>query len=401
MTEPGTNPDQTEKSRLERLAKSAFLGRIGHEFRTPLNSILGFTQLLQQDSATSLSINQQKKIDNIEKAGWHLLQLVNDLLDLTSIENETVEIHIATLMVDASISSSIELIDPLARQRNITVSTEVDKNDDELYVRADPTRLKQVLLNLLTNAIKYNKDGGQVNVSGELSKPDTVRITVSDTGSGIAENEQAAIFEPFTRGSTSLHPDGTGIGLTLVMELVTLMGGNVGLTSRLGEGSSFWIELPRAKKHEMNNFEETENVAGVDLFLNESIKQDLILYIEDSPLHTQLVNEIISKMKGAKMASASTPQRGLELAQALRPNLILLDLCLPEMDGYAVLKCLLQDRNTMNIPVIALSANAMPEDIEKALRSGFRRFITKPIDVKKFERALVELLIDEGATKRV
>lgn len=393
----GSHTGQAQKA--ERQAKTAFLGRIGHEFRTPLNSILGFTQLLQEEQPSSLSAGQQKKIDNIEKAGWHLLQLVNDLLDLTNVENESIEIHLAALRVVDSVNANVELVSPLAGKRDISIEVTTTTDCNELLVWADPTRLKQVILNLLTNAIKYNKHGGKVEILIEPSKADRIKITVIDTGSGIPEHEQSSIFEPFTRRSTSMHSTGSGIGLTLVLELVTLMGGKVGLTSQPGKGSSFWIELRRAEEIDRAPCRQVQEIPGVEIFPADNAEEYQLLYIEDSPSHTELVSQIIAEMEGVTVVSASTPQHGLELARALNPILILLDLCLPEMDGYTVLNCLRQHEQTRTTPVIALSANAMPEDIDEALRRGFRRFITKPINVKEFRQTVLELLADEIAAK--
>jgi len=390
-----SNLDLDEPTESMSQAKTEFLGRISHELRTPLNSILGFAQLLRVDPSNGLSASQKKKIENIEKAGWYLLHLVNDLLDLTSIKNEKIEINFAALPVCDIIVASIEVIEPIAKQREVSVRMGVDPDcGGDPVVWADPLRLKQVLLNLLSNAVQYNRAAGEVRVVVGFCDPDMVRITVTDTGCGIPQSKQTTIFEPFTRAAVDPLSEGTGIGLALVHELVMLMGGHVGMTSQVGQGSSFWIELQRSSENESVPPKETGGASCDEAGLAERPEDCLVLYIEDNPLHAELVDGILSQMKGISLISANTPRLGLELARTSRPSLILLDLCLPGINGYEVLDLLQEDSGTRDIPVIALSANAIPADVEDALRYGFRRFLTKPVDIREFKSAVLEVLND-------
>ena len=373
-------------------AKSAFLSRMSHEFRTPLNAILGFAQILDINENKSLGPHEKKSVEQILKGGWHLLDVVKDLLDLSAIEANKIELQMETVDLLERLQDSLDIMQPLAQQREITLHGTAACAD--IFVHADPVRLKQVLLNLLSNAVKYNHKGGSVTLSCEIVDTATVRISVADTGSGISEADIAILFEPFSRLYLSTHAlEGTGIGLTIAKQLVELMGGRIGVTSKLGHGSTFWIELPLSQSPaQAVPVGITPPVASPEAVASETT----LLYIEDSPSHIELVETITKSMTGIRLLSAHTPMLGLELAQAHRPDLIVCDICLPGMDGFEVLEQLRASEVTREIPVIAVSANAMPMDIEKGLRAGFRRYLTKPINVTEFKKALDELVRDNG-----
>ena len=368
-------------------AKSQFLSQMSHELRTPLHAILGFAQLLDIDKNKRLSKEQKKGISQILSGGWHLLDLVQDLLDLSSIESHKMELHTESIDVIERINNCLDAIEPLAQKRNIDVHHTLPPCG-QMYVRGDPVRIKQVLINLLSNAVKYNKEGGTITVSCEQVKTDSVRISITDTGSGIPEADQAIIFDPFNRRYMHRHAtDGTGLGLSIAKQLVELMQGRIGLQSKLGYGSTFWIELDSS--HPPAKDIPGTVTSGV---VTPELASTTLLYIEDSPSHVQLLESIVDDMPGLRLLSAHTPSLGLDMARAHQPDLIILDILLPEMDGFEVLKHLQSSEITNKIPVIAVSANALRNDIEKGLRAGFRRYLSKPINVIEFRRVVEKLL---------
>ena len=369
-------------------AKSVFLSRMSHELRTPLNSILGFAQLLESD----LGEEHSEKLQHILKSGNHLLDLINDLLDLSKIEADKLQVVIDRVDLAQQIRESIEAMQPMALQRDIEIYCDL-RQFHHRFVQADPVRLKQVLLNLLSNAVKYNRPSGHITISVETVAAGRFRIKVRDTGSGIAEEDLPGLFEPFNRLYLSTYAmEGSGIGLTLAKQLVELMGGSIGVQSDLGTGSTFWIELNECPAAALAPLPGT--VQDSDPELNKAFK---LLYIEDSPSHIKLIEAIFAREHDIQLFTANTPRLGLELVRAYQPDLILLDICLPEMDGYQIFERLSGDEATRNIPVIALSAGAMPHEIEKGLRSGFRRYLTKPIDVGNLLRAVKEVLQDNSS----
>ncbi len=374
-------------------AKSQFLSRMTHELRTPLNAVLGFAQLLEFDEDNPLSQLQKDSVEHIMKGGWHLLDLVNDLLDLNSIESGKVELQPESVDLLAHIQECIDVIQPLAQKRNITISSLVNECNCQ-YITADPVRLKQILLNLLSNAVKYNKCGGSISLSCEKNAGGNVRVNVVDTGSGIPNKELPSLFEPFSGLYLKTYAiQGSGVGLTIAKHLVELMGGRIGVSSEPGKGSTFWFELQESAAPERANPDTITN-RQAPAMLGEDDYQ--ILYIEDSPSHIRLVEGIVKKMQGIRLSSANTPQLGLELAQGHLPDLIVLDISLPGMDGFQVLEALVTNPAVSEIPVMAVSANAMSKDIEKGLRAGFRRYLTKPINVMEFQKAIYELLQDSA-----
>ncbi|OOZ38119.1 hypothetical protein BOW53_16510 [Solemya pervernicosa gill symbiont] len=368
-------------------AKSQFLTRMSHELRTPLNAILGFAQLLQSDHEEPLSERQTQGVEHILNGGWHLLEVVNDLLDLAAIEANKIELQLKTIHPAECIESCIELMLPLAKERAIVLNASIsDCNNYNL--QADLVRLKQMLLNLLSNAIKYNHEGGRVTLNCELTDTEQLRISVTDTGPGIAEGDLPILFEPFNRLYLNNHSvEGTGIGLTITKQLIERMGGNIGVSSELGQGSTFWLEFPAYRTSlPQGEQQRSRSSAAVPPDSNTTI-----LYIEDSPSHIHLMEGLIHNMQGVRLLTASTPSLGLELAQAHRPDIILTDIGLPDMDGFEVLEQLQKSEATRAIPVIAVSANAFDRDIRKGLESGFRNYLTKPLDIGEFYKAINEL----------
>jgi PAS domain S-box-containing protein len=376
-------------------AKSLFLSRMSHELRTPLNSILGFAQLLESGGSHLKDETRAEHIDQILKSGWHLLELINDVLDLAKIEASKIELIIEDVDINERIHDSIDLVGPLADDHNISITYPIDMVCTDIQVHADALRLKQVLLNLLSNAIKYNRKGGSVTVRCYEVKAGRVRISVTDTGSGIPQEDLPSLFQPFNRLYLNTYArEGTGIGLAISKQLVELMGGAIGVDSDPGKGSTFWIELEQSPLHEQE-LDKTIKKISATREPTEKEKEYDLLYIEDSPSHIKLMEAIIFSIPGCRLRTAHTPRLGLELAFSRPPDLILLDICLPDMDGYEVLAKLQKNKATQHIPVVALSANAVPNEVEKGLRAGFRRYIVKPINLEQFQRTMDELLQDD------
>ncbi|MHA7881294.1 MAG: PAS domain S-box protein [Saccharospirillum sp.] len=362
-------------------AKSEFLSSMSHELRTPMNAILGFSQLLAYDEA--LSEEHQDNLKEILKAGEHLLSLINEVLDLAKVESGKVDLSLEPVSLSDVADECLSLVSSLAQQREIQLE---DAIAPVLTARADRTRLKQVLLNLLSNAIKYNHDGGRVTLDAHARQPDRIRIEVTDTGPGIDPARQRELFQPFHRLDAELSGiEGTGIGLTISRRITELMGGVVGVESTPGTGSTFWIELPL----EVATAPETERTPGTALTgqADASVTcepQKTVLYIEDNPANLKLVTQIMGHIPDVHLLTAHTPSLGIELATARQPDLILLDINLPGMDGYQILEILKADARLRHIPVIAITANAMPRDVERGKAAGFFDYLTKPLDVSVF-----------------
>jgi signal transduction histidine kinase/CheY-like chemotaxis protein len=380
-------------------AKSDFLSSMSHELRSPLNAILGFAQLLETGSPP-LTPPQKSSIDQILQAGWYLLELINEVLDLSLIESGKLSLSLEPISLAEVLGDCQAMIEPQARQGGITVA--FDASDELTYVRADRTRVKQILLNLLSNAIKYNRVGGSVAVSCRRAPGRRVRVSLQDTGEGLAADKLAHLFEPFNRlGQEAGAEQGTGIGLVVCKQLVTLMGGEIGVESTVGVGSVFWIELPAAAGAGTRADPDPLACVPPTRLANDPAMRT-VLCVEDNPANLMLVAQLLARRPDILLLSAKDGRRGIELAREAMPDVILMDINLPGISGHAALRILAGDPTTAHIPVIALSANAMPRDIEKGLASGFFRYLTKPIKVGQFLET-IDLALQaagERATRR-
>jgi PAS domain S-box-containing protein len=367
------------------LAKSNFLSSMSHELRTPLNAILGFGQLMESGSPLPTPA-QKASIDQILQAGWYLLELINEILDLALIESGKLSISLEPVSLDAVMLECQSMIGPQAQKRGIRMS--FPRFDNPCFVNADPTRVKQILINLLSNAIKYNQTGGAVVVECTASIPDRIRVSVRDTGAGLPPEKLAQLFQPFNRlGQEASAEEGTGIGLVVTKRLVELMGGVIGAESEVGVGSVFWIELNSASAPSFMD-DAHEPAAPAQTQVESGAARRTLLYVEDNPANLKLVEQLIARRADIRLLTAVTGKLGIELARASRPEVILMDINLPGISGTEAMKILREDPTTAHIPVLALSANAIPRDIEAGLEAGFFRYLTKPIRVNEFMEAL-------------
>jgi PAS domain S-box-containing protein len=365
----------------ESKAKSEFLSRMSHELRTPLNAVLGFAQLLLIGK-DALQPQQRAKLGHIQSAGEHLLALIDDVLDLSSLESDQLRLDLQPVPLDEVLREALPLVESLARGHGITI----DAGALEGVATGDRTRLRQMLINLLSNAIKYNRAQGRVRVTSEVGD-ERVTLHVEDTGRGMTAEQLAHLFEPFNRlGREREGIEGTGIGLAVVKALAQRMHGEVAVRSQPGLGSTFSIHLPRARGAPAGS------VAGVatppPLRVPPLRRHGSLLYIEDNPVNVLLVEELVRMRPGITLASAATGRAGVAQAASLTPDLILVDIQLPDIDGFEVLRHLRQQEGTAHIPCIALSANAMPDDIARARAAGFVDYWTKPIAFAEFLAAL-------------
>jgi len=357
-------------------AKSSFLANMSHELRTPMNAILGFSQFLDMDP--SLSAAHRDSVLTIYKAGRHLLDLINEILDLARIESGRIDLSIERVAVEPVVRDCLDLIAPLAQERGITMA--FSPSEPGLTAQADRRRLKQVLVNLLSNAVKYNRLNGSVRVIARRSGAETLRIEVADTGHGIPPERIAELFVPFNRlGAERTETEGTGIGLALTRRIVEAMNGTVGVDSEPGRGSLFWTEL-RAEPAAPIETPEREPSAEPTVESDSQITS-LVLYIDDDPVNLKLIEQVFSTLARLRLITAPTPGLGLDLARLRQPDLILLDINLPGMDGCEVLARLRAEPRTRSIPVAAVTAMAMAMDIERGRDAGFDAYLTKPIDI--------------------
>jgi signal transduction histidine kinase/ActR/RegA family two-component response regulator len=363
------------------LAKSDFLSSMSHELRTPLSAILGFAQLMESGTPAPTP-TQKRSIEQILKAGWYLLELINEILDLALIESGRLPLSLEQISLTEVIRECQAMVDAQARKRDITLT--FPSFEAQPYVWADRTRIKQVFINLLSNAIKYNRAGGTVIVDSVERLPDRIRICVRDTGAGLPPDKLAQLFQPFNRlGQEATPEEGTGIGLVVCKRLIELMGGAIGVESTVGAGSVFWFELglteaPRSAAGAVDEAAIAATAAQFHLPLR------TVLYVEDNPANLMLVENLIARRPDLRLLSANDGHTGVELARDALPDVILMDINLPGISGIRALHILADDPATAHIPVLALSANAMPRDIEKGLEAGFFRYLTKPIKVAEF-----------------
>ncbi len=371
------------------LAKSAFLSSMSHELRTPLNAILGFAQLMESGSPMPTP-SQQRSIGQILKAGWYLLDLINEVLDLALIESGKLSLSPESVSLAEVMQECATMIEAQALKRGISVSFQ--KLDVAHFVKVDRTRLKQALINLLTNAIKYNRMGGTVSVASIVTTPGRIRISVEDSGEGLPREKIAQLFQPFNRlGQEMGGPEGTGIGLVTAKRLVELMDGTIGVESTVGKGSVFWIELNLTDERQ-HVIDTGESMTISTVKPRDGAQLRTVLYVEDNPANLMLVEDLVARQPDIQLLSATDGSRGIEIARTSLPDMILMDINLPGISGIQALKILREDNATAHIPVVALSGNAIPRDIKKGLEAGFFRYLTKPINVREFMNTLDETL---------
>lgn len=370
-------------------AKSDFLSSMSHELRTPMNAVLGFAQLLQRDKKEPLSERQRDRAAQILKGGEHLLRLIDDILDLSRIEAGRIAISTEPVNVSDVLDETRKTLEPTALRNEISVAVSPIPPDLP-SVNVDRTRFAQILMNLGSNAIKYNRRGGKVTFTARRGDADRVRITVSDTGLGVPLEKQHKLFQPFQRAGQETGPiEGTGIGLVITKRLAELMDGRVGFESTPDEGSDFWVELPLL-------VESTRSVPPVpETLLNTALTgggaERLVLYVEDNPANVAFMRDLLSGLENVVLSTAPTAEMGLELARAQPPDVILLDINLPGMSGLDALRALRESPETRDVRVIALTAAASDRDRKRGEQAGFYRYLTKPVNVDELENALASV----------
>jgi PAS domain S-box-containing protein len=367
-------------------AKSEFLSRMSHELRTPMNAILGFAQIIELSGP---SPKQLHWAGEIRRAGDHLLQMIEDLLDLARIDIGKMAIRIEPLDLTPIVAESVAMVRPMITARGLRLLQECP--GDGSQVLADRLRLRQVLVNLLSNAVKYNREHGEITIRCER-RGERVRLSVADTGVGIPAEKLARLFQPFERlGAEHGKVEGTGIGLALSKQLADLMGAELGADTTLGVGSVFWIDLQRTgagPAGESVPLAAQQSIGGVAFD---------VLYVEDKLSNIELVAAFLALYPNVHLRTALSGDAGLALARERRPDIVLLDIQLPDMDGYQVLKEMRADATLRDVPVIALSADAMPRDIQLGLAAGFDRYIAKPVDLNELLQSLTGLLLERRA----
>jgi CheY-like chemotaxis protein/anti-sigma regulatory factor (Ser/Thr protein kinase) len=362
------------------LAKSEFLSNMSHELRTPLNAILGFAQLMESASPQPTA-SQTKSIARILHAGWYLLELINEVLDLAAIDSGKMSLSKESVSLSEVLSEIQSLTELQAATRGISMT--FPHFAEPVFVNADHTRLKQIVINLVSNAINYNKERGTVVIDCAVSASGRIRLSVTDTGAGLTPKKLTQLFIPFNRlGQENSGIGGTGIGLVVSQRLAKLMGAVLGVESTVGVGSVFWCELISAEAP-LLAIQSSELKVPVPLAASTDAPRRTLLYVEDNPANMELVEEIAALLPEIGLVTAVDGTRGIEIARAILPSVILMDINLPGTSGIEALKILREDPSTMHIPVIALSANAMPREIANGLEAGFFRYLTKPIIIKE------------------
>jgi hypothetical protein len=391
-TEEALHAAREEAERANR-AKSEFLSRMSHELRTPLNAILGFGQLLEMDG---LEPRHRDSVQQILKGGRHLLDLINEILDIARIESGKITLSLEPIVLADALWEAIDLIQPLAAEQGIELKAE-DSWPPARHVKADRQRLKQVLLNLLSNAVKYNRPGGRVTIRCPDLIGDGLRVEVTDQGAGIPPEMIDRLFVPFERlGAEATGVEGTGLGLALSKGLMEAMGGSLWVKSVPSHGSTFFIELPLSEAP-WTTGEERED--GERVATQSSLSSHTLLYIEDNLANLKLIERALDHRPGLILLTAMQGSLGLDIARQHRPDLILLDLHLPDMPGEQLLRHLHADPKTQGIPVIVISADATPGQVQKLLAAGARGYLTKPIDMSRFFQVVDEALAERGLAR--
>lgn len=370
-------------------AKSAFLSSMSHALRTPLNTIFGFSQILEYDTDNPLKDDHLNSIRNIKWSVEHLLQLIEEVMDLAKIEAGKTDISIEKVSINSSIEESITLVKALAQQHDITISLIDPEKQYQVY--ADLTRLRHIILNLLSNSVKYGVENGVVEIRLSEASDNYLRIEITDNGIGISKDRQADLFQPFNRlGAENTEVEGTGIGLYVAKELLTLMDGRIGFKNNAEQGSVFWFELPLVPEPLIPPAEGV--VLLPDVATDYSSLSGKILYIEDNLMNLQLMQGIVNLSSGLTLMSAHNAELGLEMASRQNPDMIILDINLPGMSGLEALEKLKEMNIVPGIPAIALSAAANKEDIAKGLEAGFQKYLTKPMGVQDILQAIKSVL---------
>jgi len=385
--------DEKKRAEAANEAKSDFLARVSHELRTPLNAVLGFAQLLELNTREPLTAKQARQVAQIRKSGDHLLSLIDEILDLSKIETGTIRVSIERVALGPIFDHVRATLQPLADSAGLDLVFELAPNIPA--IRADRVRLMQILMNLGTNAIKYNKRGGSVSLVAHRANDDSVVIEVTDTGVGIPLDRHGEVFQPFNRlGAEGGGIEGSGIGLAISHRLTELMNGRLSFHSQPGRGSTFVVELPVAplKAGESVETDESRGAAHAALEWTRDVERHTLLYVEDNPPNIALMQELVDSVPSLRLLTAADANTGLALAHAHQPDVIVLDINLPGMNGFEILKRLKRAQKTGDIPVMALSAAALPNDIERGKAAGFSHYLTKPIDVQEFLHAIESVL---------
>jgi PAS domain S-box-containing protein len=395
VTEDRLRADELRRARASAeaasAAKSEFLASMSHELRTPLNAVLGFAQLLQRDRKQPLSDRQRERVDHVVRGGEHLLRLIDDVLDLSRIEAGRVAISAEVVGVRALVDEVVATLEPVATRTAVSIAI-APLSTSLPAVIADRTRLAQILMNFGSNAIKYNRAGGHVTVLASRVD-DRVRISIADDGLGIPEDKRARIFEPFHRAGQETGPiEGTGIGLAISKRLAELMKGAVGFHSESGKGSTFWVEVPAVAAADVAPTDEPTAVPSPLAARGATRK---VVYVEDNPSNIAFMRELMDELPSIELVAAPTAEIGLELVRAHQPALVILDINLPGMSGFDAVRLLKEWPDTRDIPVIALTAAALPRDLARATEAGFHRYLTKPIKVDELTATLEEILVPQ------
>ncbi|MCK5682657.1 response regulator, partial [bacterium] len=367
-------------------AKSVFLSSMSHEFRTPLNAILGFSQLLDEDDQLPPDSTQRSYIKKILKAGYSLLQLIDDVLDLVKIEVDTLNMSMEKTNLSSEVDDAIAEMKESADKNNTQMI--IKRPEHKMFISVDRIKLQQILIQLISNAIKFGKDGGLITIFYENPTTNTVRINVMDNGPGIAEENLAHLFKPFDRlGAEGVKGRGTGIGLTLAKKLTEKMDGNIGVSTKVGKGSTFYVEFPI-----IETLKQEKTMKSIDTKENTLDKKNTLLYIESNPNDQKLINAFLISRSKFKLETATDMEQGIEMSQKQNFDLILMDMALPDIDAFAAIDMLKNNKKTYHIPVVAMIADTMQDTITETMTKGFTDYLIKPVSMGHFFRVIDKAL---------